>query len=142
MFLIYWMYFMCPFKNRIYKYFNINFLKTKKVTKWVLKVHMSRKQVRVNQQIHLCQVVLIPQSLTLSMYLFPNYNYYFRYYVVGGYYFYYYYYENFSKSSFASLVILDQLINLFFLCMLYTFSLGMNQHELYFTTSSYDATTT
>ena len=28
-----------------------------------------------------------------------------------------------------------------FLCMLYIFSLGMNQYELYFATSSYDDTT-
>ena len=48
---------------------------------------MSREQVRVNQQIHLCQVVLTLQSLMLSMYLFPKYNYYFRYYIVSGYYF-------------------------------------------------------
>ena len=62
-------------------------LRTKKVTKWVLGVHMFREQVRVNQQIHLCQIVLALQSLMPSMYLFPKYNYYFRYYVVGGYYF-------------------------------------------------------
>ena len=62
---------MCPFKNRIYKHFNINFFKNEESGKMeVLKVHMSRKQVRVNQQIHLCYVVLALQPLTLSMYFF------------------------------------------------------------------------
>ena len=139
---MYWTYLCVHLKIEFTNILILISLRTKKVTKWVLKVHMSRKQARVKQQIHLCQVVLTLQSLMLSMYLFPKYNYYFRYYIVGGYYFVIIIMKNFSKSSFASLMIFDWLINLFFFVCLYIFSLGTNQHKLYFATSSYDDTTT
>ena len=84
---MYWMYLCAHLKIEFTNISILISLRMKKVTKWVLEVHMSRKQVRVNQQIHLCQVVLTLQSLMPSMYLFPKYNYYFRNDVVGGYYF-------------------------------------------------------
>ena len=45
---------MCPFKNRIYKHFNINFFKNKESDKMSAESAHIKKQVRVNQQIHLC----------------------------------------------------------------------------------------
>ena len=60
---------MWPFKNRIYKLFNINFFKNEESDK------MSAESTHVQKT---------SEGESTNYYL---YNYYFRYYIVGGYYF-------------------------------------------------------
>ena len=90
----------------------------KKVTKWVLKVHMSMENEWrwINKFTHVKQSSLSKHWCQVCIY-FSKYNYYFRYYIVGGYYFVFMYFLllwEFSQIKFAILMIFDQLISLYF----------------------------
>ena len=105
---------MCPFKNKIYEHLNINFFKNEESDKMsAVSAHIqktsegestnspvsssSHSPIIDTEYVSISQIQLLFEILCSRWLLL-----------------FYYYYENFSKSSFASLMIFDQLINLVF----------------------------